>query len=350
MTVWVRFAEDSSLPATMDAEARRRFESVFDVSARDSAFSLALARLRLKGTPPRDGMVRWHGDTPYINWSHLVALLSAGMAVTELDADGRLRYKTALHLLKLPAFIASQWRITRYILQRTEPDFALPEDAAARISESLSLGLTLLALSMRLPSHTPAMLAGWLANPSQQNPSLQKILHQMQRLQQLRTRLSGTWQQWFPGAPASEPPRNLPEFFQDQPPFLQEQQTADTDTSGLWQGIGVCGSGPVTGRAVLVTRHTDRAVLETGVPVILIFPLARPESVEWYEARPCVLFGEGGVMSHACTVAREMGLPCITALGKPFIRWLKGEAEAGRTVWLCADPQTGTVRLHRNAD
>lgn len=351
-TLWLRFAQDSSLPASMDETARKRFENIFDGNSPGSLWSQAVKLLGLRPVAGDVRLLYWHGGVPYVNWSHMTGLISAGLVSVAPAAGGGFGYKTSYRLSRLFPLIRSQWKIARYILTRTEPGFVLPADNEGRIRESLALGLALLSVTMRLPPHTPEQLASWLADPEKLTASLRRTIVQLHYIQQLRTALSPAWNAWFAEAhgtvPSVEVPHDLPEYFWDVPPALQASAASkEQNSSTEWRGMGVCGVN-VTGRAVLVTRASDRAALQAGSePLVFVFALARPESVEWYEGATAVLFGEGGIMSHACTVAREQNLPCITALGKGFISRLKEAAEKHENVWLSVRPEEGRVELLR---
>ncbi len=66
-----------------------------------------------------------------------------------------------------------------------------------------------------------------------------------------------------------------------------------------------------------------------------------PEAVELFTAAAAVLFGEGGVMSHACTVAREDNMTCITAIGRGFHTMI----EKIGPVWLSVDGASGEIKV-----
>jgi pyruvate,water dikinase len=77
-----------------------------------------------------------------------------------------------------------------------------------------------------------------------------------------------------------------------------------------WNGLPVC-PGVVEGPVLVVRAGTPRPAFG----FILVFAQARPETVEWFEGALGVAYGQGGILSHACSVARERGLPCATAFG-----------------------------------
>ncbi len=341
-TLWLRFAEDSSLPTTMTAQARAQFETLFDPHTESSSWNNALRLLGLPTTTPPAALLCWHRDTPYINWSYVVQLISASMVQAEADIHTGFRYTVRYRLSMLLSLIASQWKISRYILSRLSPEFTPPTDTHARINESIALGLALLALTMRLPVHTPEQLATWLTDPSAQPSSLRRNITQIAGIQQLRSTFSNAWTQLFPD-PAPDAPRTMcPESFWDVPP-ADPTLTTPTETISSWKGLPVSGN-EVVARAVLIHRIHELATLpSTDDPLVFIFPLARPESVEAFERASAVLFGDGGLLCHACTIAREQNMPCITALGKPFIAQMTQALKENPSLWLSIMPETGIV-------
>ena len=106
-----------------------------------------------------------------------------------------------------------------------------------------------------------------------------------------------------------------------------------------WRGLPVS-SGTVTGRAVFLSR--DLTLPVTSDPLIAVFLRARPETTELFGQVVAVVYAEGGALSHACTVAREQGMPCVTGLGRPFFTLLSGRDGA---VWLSVDGAAGTVDI-----
>lgn len=76
---------------------------------------------------------------------------------------------------------------------------------------------------------------------------------------------------------------------------------------------------------------------------VLVFAQARPEAVGFYVGAAALVFAEGGVLSHACVVARERGIPCVTGLGRPF--WVAMQEAGVAELRLSVDGATGEVRV-----
>src|SRR5690606_34342565 len=106
------------------------------------------------------------------------------------------------------------------------------------------------------------------------------------------------------------------------------------------KGLPVC-AGKISGMAVVMVADTPPAE-KPADSCIFIFRHARPDTTECFAMADAVLFANGGVLSHACVVAREQGVPCITGLGADFYAQMKNTT--GK-VWLTIDGGTGDVRL-----
>ena len=76
-------------------------------------------------------------------------------------------------------------------------------------------------------------------------------------------------------------------------------------------------------------------------PLVLVFPTARPDTVNYFELASAVVFGAGGALCHACTIAREQNLTCVTALGGAFIKAM--EEAKQRDLWLNVNGASGEV-------
>ena len=70
-------------------------------------------------------------------------------------------------------------------------------------------------------------------------------------------------------------------------------------------------SGAATGAAVFTSDEAVRLAAE-GVAVVLCRPETSPHDVHGMQAACAVVTARGGATSHAATVARAMGLPCVT--------------------------------------
>jgi phosphoenolpyruvate synthase/pyruvate phosphate dikinase len=80
-----------------------------------------------------------------------------------------------------------------------------------------------------------------------------------------------------------------------------------------------------------------------GEPLVLLFAQARPETVELFPFASGLVFAEGGALSHACTVAREMNIPAVTAVGIGFLKQVEAAGEG--VVRVTIDGGTGRVAL-----
>ena len=309
MTLWVKFSGDTSLPPILDSAGQRKLEDIFNGLDPSSPLHRSMAALGLK--LPLEPMLKWDGSDPHINWTAIITAISGGWVLAVGEAD----YKVQKSIGAFLRFLKIQWRISTYLVRILKTD--IPTSIDAQITESLSLGFASLALTFRLPRHDQAQLAQWLAQPP---AKLQKTLCQIQAIQLRRTRLTLAWQTLFP---------------------WQEETEATTKVTDVtrtqWKGIPVSGG--------QVTACLRLSVSETTEPVAYVFKRARPETTEVFAGATAVLYAEGGAMSHACTVAREANLTCITALGPDFYRDMQALAARQKNVWLIIDGQTGVVGL-----
>jgi len=217
----------------------------------------------------------------------------------------------------------------------------VPDEGDAALAESLALGLCLQGLMMRLGGKARASLAACLADPASAPASQRATIMQLQAVQARRTQLSPVWQKLFPknGTAAGV---EVPPYFWDHP---RDMTAADVPVAVsaeqmLFEGVPVAG-GQVSGLAVVMVE--DKLPQEKPADkCVFVFRYARPEAVIAYAMADAVLFGDGGVLSHACVVAREQGLPCITGLGGAFYERMK---EAGGKTWLAIDGVAATVRV-----
>ncbi len=341
-TLWLKFPDDASLPASFTPAEQEAFNDIYDATNENSVWRRAAALLGLaaRETP----MVRWHKGLPYINWTQLVHMVSCGWIGVGQAAGGGYAYQAINNLLKLPALLRSQWKTERYITSSTTAP--LPATRDDRLVESTALGLALQAILLRLPAHTPQDLANWLATPAAAPVTVRKTVGQVQAIQKRRTQLSPAWAEVFPHRVETTHPQQAPEFFWDEPPADAPAPEAVVPDTAItqWQGLPVC-AGSVTGAAIYLRSATaSLSVLDPAEFPILVFPRARPETVEVFEHASGLLFAEGGALSHACTVAREQGIPCVTGLGPDFLATIEARLKHGK-VWLTLDGATGTVKL-----
>jgi phosphohistidine swiveling domain-containing protein len=197
---------------------------------------------------------------------------------------------------------------------------ASPE--AARL-KSLKLGICQQALLLRLPASSPESLARLLADPSLAPRATRPTLERLLSLQRHRNLLGSAWKG----------------FFSSQSLKTALCETSPATTKTRWTGHPVH-PGVFSGKYwVAPAVLNGEARLPPGIEII-VFSQARPDAVMLFEQARAVAFGKGGVLSHACSVARERGIICITGLGRDFV------AEARARV---ATAQLG-IEVHADAE
>ena len=353
-TLWLRFAQDSSLPPRLDKTQQAKLEAVFAADNPQSPWCQALRRCGLNLPACPDVMLHWLHGAPYFNWSAMVQAVSAGSLVPVPDGDS-FTYKENYRLGALFGMLKVQWRLSAYVQRQTDAATSLPELQAEKLVESLALGCAILGLTMRLPAKQQSLLQEGLTGSGTVPAAFRGVFTQIKQLQARRNILSSAWAQLFDQVkPADWVPDGLPQLFWGAPPetvenlgeVLPAPVGATTSSDGIqpvalpaWRGITVAGLAAATGRALLVRSEADiAAVKEATEPLVLVFPLARPETVELFPYAVAVLYGEGGALCHACSIAREQNLLCITALGQDFVRTLRQRLSGDTPVLLHVDP------------
>jgi phosphohistidine swiveling domain-containing protein len=341
--LWFRFSDEASLPYPLTPEERGKLDSIYDTHDEGSVWNRAAARL---GFPVGGGqLLRWHGDVPYINWSLVTSIVSCGAMQAVRAPDGGYTFAERGTLLRVPALLKSQWRVAQYI--EATLDGPLPFTLDGKIVESTALGLALETITLRLPGHTPLDLAGWLAAPDKAPSRVRRTVMQMQAIQKRRTQLSPAWFELFPKREGRE--ISGPAYFWNDPP-AEELVPADPPARAVsgedaWQGLPVC-AGQVTGRVFIVRSIKNFQHPDMSDFPVLVFPRARPETTDLFPCAAALLFAEGGALSHACTVAREQGIPCITGLGADFLARM--ETLAANKAWLSIDGARGTAQVAKS--
>lgn len=334
-TLWLKFPDEVLFSSRFSVAEKRRLEDVFSATDDASPWRQALDRIGLR-QPDHDRLIRWHRDAPYFNWSCMAQTVSGG-AVHATKKDEHYQMCVSYKPGDLWALLRSQWKVARFLQPKKEPK--------SDLAESIALGVVLQALVLRLGSNVDKM-AEWLAVPHAAPKEYRKTLRQIQAVQMRRTEMSHVWKDVFPGdhSPGGDAD-NLSEFFWDDDVPVDEPVAAAKQpvSDGQWRGLSVCG-GQVTGLAIAVSSAPDPAALAAlkdayNAPLILVFRRARPETTELFGHAAALLFAEGGVLSHACTVARERNIPAITGLGPNFFELIK----AGDKIWLNIDGRAATV-------
>lgn len=342
-TLWLKFADDSTLPQHFTDEDKVKLQRVYDVQDANSVWRRAAAVLGFPVIANRDLLLRWHNDAPYINWSLMVEMVTSGWVALIPSPAGGYEHIVKTNIFGLFRLLKSQWRVGAYLADRLAPDRPLPATPDEQLMESTALGLALQSIMLRLPAHTPQELASWLAAPDSAPQKVRRTVKEIQAIQKRRTQMSSAWEELFPHHPEPAHLKPAPAFFWDEPP--QDTAAAPVERAPIqndWTGLPVC-AGQVTGRAILVRKVVSSlGALDPSDFPVLVFPRARPETVELFPHASALLFAEGGAMSHACTVAREQGIPCITALGPDFFQRLE---EMGGSLWIAMDGAAGTVKI-----
>ncbi len=104
-------------------------------------------------------------------------------------------------------------------------------------------------------------------------------------------------------------------WFVDYAPTLGER-FSDMDTprpqndSGLVSGQ-VASKGHAEGMVVQLTSHTTMSVEDFPKKAILVCKMTTPDLVPYMQKAAAIVTDQGGILSHAAIVARELRIPCI---------------------------------------
>lgn len=337
-TLWTAFPEDTLSAMPFDDAQQLALIDVFDLWDETSPFRRALALLDIAVPDAETDMVIFYKNRPYINATVLTNLVSGGAVKPVADEAAGYRFKTALSPVAYVRLFKLQWRLTQYLQTVLTQD--VPAEDEAALAESLALGLCMQALMLRLGASARQNLAAYLADPKSAPAAQRATVMQLQAVQARRTQLSPFWHKMFPkqqGAAVEVPP-----YFWDHPQDITAIVEPVTVAAGqrLFHGMPVAG-GQVSGLAVIAADDTPPAE-KPADKCVFVFRYARPEAVAFYAMADAVLFCDGGVLSHACVVARAQGIPCITGLGAGFYDRMK---TAGNKTWLAIDGAAATVRV-----
>lgn len=337
-TLWTAFPEDTLSAMPFDDAQQLALIDVFDLWDETSPFRLALSLLGIAVPDAETDMVMFYKNRPYINATVLTHLVSGGAVKPVADAAAGYRFKTSLSPFAYARLFKLQWRLTQYL--QTALAQPLPTEDDAGLTESLALGLCMQALMMRLNGDARQNLARYLADPKSAPGAQRATIVQLQAVQARRTQLSPVWHKLFPKQ--TDKAVDVPPYFWDHPQDIAASDVPPSVSPGqmLFHGMPVVG-GQVSGLVVVAAGDTPPAE-KPADKCVFVFRYARPEAVEFYPMADAVLFGDGGVLSHACVVAREQGIPCITGLGAGFYDRMK---TADTKTWLAIDGAAATVRV-----
>ncbi len=345
-TLWLKFPDEVLLCHVFTAETQARLEQIFSPSQTQSPWLHSLSLLGFKTSHDTAApMIKWHNNAPYFNWSHYIKMISGGSVAMIKAPDGGYTQSFNYNVKHIIAFVGTQWKIARF-LGKT-PNIENP------LVESITLGIALQGLIIGLGTNDDN-LEKWLAAPESVPPKHRKAIKQMQAVQMRRTEITDVWRtQFIPAQHSEKIDEDLPDYFwDDQIPAPNKKPRPENTTldSNTWKGKSVC-SGNVTGMAILIDSQSTLDHLKAikkgnNAPLILVFKSARPDTTELFEGTDALVFCNGGVLSHACAVAREMHIPCVTALGSAFFSDVQSHE---KTVWLHVDAHNARVTKIENA-
>lgn len=331
--LWVKVSDEVGIPAELSAEGQARLGQVFDPMNPDSPWSRALHRLGLAMPLPAPPVIRFVRGVPYFNGSLLAWVSSQGTVEPHEGADGGVLYRSRLGLFGFLRLMRAQWRL--------EVFFKSTETIVDPLEESIALGIAIQSLVQRLPSGSERETAAWLAAPSAAPAPLRPTLTKLLAIQKRRNELSKAWAELFPGASGASGPRLPPHFWDEPPPVSLEDSVSDDVRLGReLAGIPI---GPGQVEALLLLVEDQGAPLPPGGPFVLLFPRARPETTELFGSGAAVLFAEGGALSHACSVAREQGIVCVSGLGRGLVQAAQEWRRRGLKITARVDGASGKV-------
>lgn len=306
MTLWFKFPDEAAASLVFDDDAKRKFGEVFAADNPQSPWNAALDLLGFQKTS--EALIQWHEGSPYFNWSAMVDVIGGGAIKVLRKNDNGYAFHVSYAPFGLWRMFVCQWKTVRFLQK--------PPSEKDGIAHSIALGLVLQIMILRLGKYADADLAKWLAGTASVPQTYQKTVAQLHAVQMRRTLLSPLWKEILPQKMV-EQDKALPEYFWDRPPISAASVQKRIEQKN-WTGHSVC-AGKVSGRAVVIAKVSEAKLSkEKDMPIILIFRRARPETVELFEFADAVLFAEGGLLSHACVVAREMNIPAVTGLGSDF--------------------------------
>ena len=299
MSLWLRFSDESALPCVLPKDSALQLERELDPHRPGSLLEHAFRACGLRA-PTRSRGVPW---TQFIPWNELrvgylnatlwVEALSSGMSTVERTEGEGFRIVPRFRVFHLPRLLHAQWRLSALLA-----DLDADASKELRLERSLALGIALQLVQMRLPRHSPRELAGWLSDPSQAPRSAQKTLAMLARIQSRRSTLSSAWSERFQASQELRAPEEFPEHFWDS--FQLAPRTPLPSGTRRFEGSPVF---PGVGAGVLRFRSGELA----------LYPTAHPGALQG--GARALFFCRGGVLSHACVLARENKIPCITGLG-----------------------------------
>lgn len=334
----MKFPDEALFPEGFSQLDKENLERVFSTSDPQSQWRRALTMIGIEHDDRPDAVIRWLGEKPYFNWSHMISVVGNGAIVIGKNPDSAPEFFMTHRPRPLWRFITRQWKIAKFSHKAHEND--------DQVSLSLALGIVLQSLTLRLGSDA-AKLAAWLASPADAPSRHKKTLEQIQRTQMKRTELSGAWKNIFSNTGNnSSGAFTYPDYFWDDDiPEITKRDIELPVKQDEWKGLPVH-PGNRAGLAVAITRESSIEKIlalknDKNIPLILVFRQARPETTEFFGLAAALVFCEGGALSHACTVARDMGIPAVTGVGRSLHEFVLDNPQT----WIEIDGTLATVRL-----
>jgi phosphohistidine swiveling domain-containing protein len=102
----------------------------------------------------------------------------------------------------------------------------------------------------------------------------------------------------------------------------------------------VASAGLVTGRARIIGTNDGKTyTIEPGDIIVTI--MAQPQQYQMLKACAGIVTDEGGILSHAAIVARELGIPCIAG-----VTAATKKIQEGSTITIVAEgPEKGSIKV-----
>ena len=338
--LWFKFPDELLFYKKFSEDNKKKLNDIFSATEKNSPWLKALTLLKLEMPTYEGDIIHWHCNAPYFNWTILADIVSGGTMYPKKSDDGDgYSFAMSYKIKDVISLLKSQWKVSSFLSKSKNND-------ADKLVNSIALGLCLQALILRLGSdykHMPE----WLASPDDAPRKHKGVILQIQSVQMDRTNISNVWDNLFDKSVSNITAKTgLPEFFWDDniPPNLKIVGSDTPTKTDSWKGTPVS-TGSLTGLAIKVGRDFDSETINDlkekyNAPIILVFKDARPDTVELFPHADALLFATGGTLCHACTVARDMNIPTITALGNSFLKQLFHSDEH---IWLTINGKKGTI-------
>jgi hypothetical protein len=309
VSLWLRFSDESALPCVLPKDSALQLERELDPHRPGSLLERAFRACGLRAPAHTRGapwtqFIPWNDlRVGYLNATLWVEALSSGMSTVERTGDGGFRILPRFRVFHLRRLLRAQWRLSALLA-----DLHADVPKELRLERSLALGLALQLVQMRLPHHSPRELAEWLANPTRAPRAAEKTLELLARIQSRRHSLSSVWSTRFQTPEDSRVPKEFPQYFWDT--FQFARILREPLIARRIEGLPVF---PGSGAGVLRLHSGEHP----------LFEVATHQALKSVPHARALFFCRGGLLSHACVLAREQKIACITGLGDALLTELK---------------------------